>query len=451
MTLAQRIASFATHLSWDDLSSASIEAAKRSLADTIACAIGAEKQPAVRAARDFAKARSARELSTILGSGERVEPALAALVNATAARDLDANDLYATAPGRDTGHFSDSIPALLAVAEHRRSSGKDLILATVIAYEIQAALAEGYLWMDRGFHSVSQVTWAVPAAVGRLMGLTEQEITNAIGLAGSTGGLILQSWLKPTGSIPSIKASSAGFAAMRGVEAADLAVLGMTAPDDALETLFDRFDSNAQLERFDRMKSRDEFAITRTIIKRFPSQIYTQSAVQAAIELSGQIGSVDDIAVVTLYGHRNVASGVQGSGASYTPKSREAADHSTPFVVAMGLRDGDLTPSSYDGEPWLDDDLLDLMQRIDLVIDPEMDRALDTEGKLGCRLLVEMIDGAVLETTVDQPEGHPDHPMSDEALQRKMAGLVGAERASKLSTAVSDLSDAPDVSGLTGS
>lgn len=448
MTLANRIAAFATSLTWNDLSPESIESAERAIADTIACAIGATNSPAVCTTRDYALARSGREIATLLGTRDKVEPSLAGLVNATAARDLDANDLYATAPGRDTGHFSDAIPALLAIAEQQNSSGKDLILATVIAYEIQAALAESYRWMDRGIHAVSQVAWATPAAVGRLMGLTGQEIANAIGLSGSTGGLILQSWLKPTKSIPMIKSASAGFAAMRGIEAAELAKAGMTAPPDALETLFDRLEADAQPGRFDRLENREQFAITRTIIKRFPSQIYTQSAVEAAIELSSQIASVDDIAVATLYGHRNVASGVQGSGAAYTPETREAADHSTPFVIAMALRDGDLTPSSYDGQPWLDEALLDLMRRIDLVIDPDLDAAFDSQGKLGCRVLVETIDGTVLQAEVDQPEGHPDRPLSAVSLEAKMAGLVGEEQADRLTRSVAQLRNAATIRGV---
>jgi 2-methylcitrate dehydratase len=448
MTLARRIASFATKLSWDDLSPDAIEAAQRALADTVACAVGAADQPSVRLVREYAMARSGRSIASIVGTDTTVEPALAALVNATAARDLDSNDLYATAPGRDTGHFSDAIPALLAIAEQQRSSGRELILATVIVYEIQTVLAEGYLWMQRGLHSVSQVAWAVPAAVGRLIGLTENEIVNAIGLSGSTGGLILQSWLKPSTNIPMLKGASAGFAAMRGIEAAEMAKTGFTAPTDALETLFDRLESDADYSRFDRLEKREEFAITRTIIKRFPAQIYTQSAIEAAIELSPKIGSVDDIAVATLYGHRNVAAGVQGSGAAYTPETREAADHSTPFVVAMPLRDGDLTPHSYMNEPWRDEEMLDLMRRVDLVIDPELDAALDREGKLGCRLIVEMIDGTVHETTVDQPEGHPDRPMSRDALSYKIAGLVPGDRSSALLSAVDQLPEAKQIDEL---
>ncbi len=448
MTLANRIATFATTLTWDDLTPDAIAAAERAIADTVACAIGAIDQPAVCVARDYALTRSGREIATLLGTGERVEPALAALVNATAARDLDANDLFATAPGRETGHFSDAIPALLAVAEQHRSTGRDLILATVIAYEIQAALAESYQWLDRGIHAVSQVAWAVPAAAGRLMGLTEQEIVNAIGLSGSTGGLILQSWLKPTKRIPMIKSASAGFAAMRGVEAADLAKAGMTAPPDALETLFDRIEADAQIGRFDRLEAREEFAVARTIIKRYPAQIYTQSAIQAALELSPHLESVDDVAVVTLYGHRKVAAGVQGSGAAYTPETREAADHSTPFVIAMALRDGAFGPASYEGEPWLDEALLDLMRQIDLVIDPELDVAFDSAGKLGCRLVIEMIDGSVVETEIDQPSGHPDRPVSMAELEAKMAGLIGSERGSSLTAAVSQLRDADSIGAL---
>jgi 2-methylcitrate dehydratase len=448
VTLATRIARFSTTLEFDDLPEDAVRAAVTALADTLACAVAASDQPSVRLLRDYTVTRSGRELSTILGTDSRVDPALAALVNASAARDLDANDLYATTPGRDTGHFSDAIPAILAIAEQKRCSGKDLILAVVIAYEVQAALAEGYLWMERGLHSVSQVAWAIPAAAGRLAGLSEQGIVNAIGLAGSTGGLILQSWLKPSKAIPMLKGASAGFAAMRGVEATDLARAGFTAPPDALETLFDRLPSKAELERFNRLEERGHFAITRNIIKRYPAQIYTQAAIQAAVELSARITSVDDVAVATIYGHRNVAAGVQGSGAAYTPETREAADHSTPFVVAVGLRDGDLTPASYDGEPWRDLELLDLMRRIDLVIDPDSERAFDEEGRIGCRLVVELVDGSVLETTVEQPSGHPDNPLTRDELLLKLDRLVGSDTAARILDAAESLPGASSPDSL---
>jgi 2-methylcitrate dehydratase PrpD len=133
---------------------------------------------------------------------------------------------------------------------------------------------------------------------------------------------------------------------------------------------------------------------------------------------------VDDVAVATVYGHRNVVAGVQGSAGAYRPETRGAADHSTPFVVAVGLRDGDLTPASYDDEPWTDEGLLDLMRRVDLVIDPEFERAFVEEGRFGCRLVVELHDGRRLERTISQQKGHPDNPLGRDELLAKMRAFT---------------------------
>ncbi|HET7037939.1 MAG TPA: MmgE/PrpD family protein [Thermomicrobiaceae bacterium] len=449
---AEMMAEYALGLRFEELPAEVVTAAIVAVADTLACAVGAVDEPGPAILRDYALGQGGRPAATLLGGKERVPAPLAALVNGALARDLDANDLYATPPGRDTGHFSDAIPALLAAAEGRGASGRDFLAAVVVAYELQAVLAEAYLWMRRGLHSVSQVTWAVPAAAGRLLGLSRDEIVAAIGLAGTTGGLVLQSWLRPSTSLPLIKGGAPGFAGQRALEATALAARGFTAPIDALETLFERLPSQLDLAPFGRLLQRDEFTTPSTMLKRWPAQIYTQAAIQAAVELHPAIDAVDQIAVATLYGHRQVCAGVQGSAAAYAPQTRGAADHSTPFVVAMALRDGDLTPASYAGEPWHDPALLDLMRRIDLVIDPAFEEALVNEGRFGCRLVVELLDGQVLETTVRQQLGHPEARLSRAELLAKMRVFVdpklGPGAAARLLAAAEALPDAPDVGGL---
>lgn len=449
---AERFAEFAQALQFEDLPDEVRSAALVHIADTLACAVAAVDEEGPALLRDFALARRSRPESTLLGGSVRVDSALAALVNGAQARDLDANDLYAGTPGRDTGHFSDAIPAVLAVAERTGASGREFITSVVMAYEIQAVLAESYLWMKRGLHAVSQVTWALPPVVGRLLGLTAEQIVAAVGLAGTTGGLILQSWLRPSLSVPLIKGGAPGFAARQAIEATELAAQGFTAPPDALETLYERLPSAADNTPFAWLELPYRFTFTRNMLKRYPAQIYTQAAIQAAASLHAEIGDLDNLAVATVYGHRHLVAEVQGSAAAYTPQTRGAADHSTPFTVVIGLRDGDLTPASYDGEPWADPELLDLMRRVDLVIDPAFEDAFRREGKFGCRLVVELLDGRRLEATVDQQLGHPDEPLPRAELLAKMRGLVerhlGEGGAERLLAAVERLPDAPDVSEL---
>ena len=452
MYLAERMAEFALALDFSELPWPVVEAATRIVADTLACGVAALDEPGPALLRRYALEHAGALEATLLGGTERVDLPLAGLVNAALVRDLDANDLYAAPPGKETGHFSDAIPALLAVAELAGVRGSEFLASVVAVYELQAALAEAYRWMQRGLHPVSQVAWAVPPAAGRLLGLSREQIVSAIALAGTTGGLVLQSWLRPGSALELVKGVAPGFACQRALEAVQLASHGLTAPSDALETLFDRLPADVDLAAFDRLDSSRQWAVLRAIIKRYPAQIFTQAAVAAAASLHRAIGSVDEIAVVTVYGHRGTTAGVQGSPGAYTPQTRAAADHSTPFVVAIALRDGDLTPASYRGEPWRDPALLDLMRRIDLVIDPEFERAFSQEGVLGCRVVVELLDGRRLEAAVRQPPGHPDAPLSREELLTKLRGLVepqlGSGATERLLASAEGLPVAADVSLL---
>ncbi len=452
MYFAEMIADFALGITFEELPEPVVTMALTAIADTLACGIGAVDEPGPGILRDYARLHVARTEATLLGGSERVDATLTALVNCSMVRDLDANDLYAGTPGRDTGHFSDAIPALLAVAEANGNSGRELITAVAIAYEVQGALAESYLWMKRGLHSVSQVSWAIPAAAGRLIGLSKDQIVSAIGLSGTTGGLILQSWLRPSATLPLIKGGAPGFAAKQALESTELAGQGFTAPVDALETLFERLPSEADPSALQSLARPYRFTTTRNMLKRYPAQIYTQAAVQAAVAIQPLIENVDQIAVATVYGHRNVAAGVQGSAAAYTPATRGAADHSTPFVVAVGLRDGDLTPASYAGEPWLEEDLLDLMRRVDLVIDPEYERGFTQEGLFGCRLVVEMLDGQRFEESIRQQQGHPDNPLVHTQLIDKMRAFadwkLGSGAAERIYEAVQALPTAVRVDAL---
>jgi|GEM_PF-865317 len=423
--LTQTMARFAWDLQFTDLPPAVIQAASTAVADALACGIAAVSLPGPTLLRQYALARGSRPESTLLGSRTRVCAPLAALVNSALVRELDANDLYAGPPGRDTGHFSDAIPALLAIAERTGVSGAEFLTAVVIAYELQAVLAEAYLWMRRGLHSVSQIAWAIPPAAGRLLGLAPDVIVSALGLAGSTAGLVLQSWLHPMASLPLLKGAAPGFVACRALEAIDLAAMGFTGPTQALETLFTLIPSDPDVTPFQRLERPFHFTLPRTMYKLYPCQINIQAAVQAAITLHPCIRSLAAIEKVTVYGHHGLVAGVQGAAAAYVPETQAAADHSTPFAVAVALRDGQLTPATYQSQPWRDPQLRALMRRIELVVDHEyFEPAYVERGQYGCRLAVQLRDGQQLVASVMQQKGHPDAPLTRAELLAKLQAFV---------------------------
>ncbi len=421
MTLAEKMAEFVFRLEMSDVPAAVERAARRHLADTLACAIGALRQPPVLSLVDYARARPSSGRASIIGHPDHTSPAMAALVNGTMVRYLDANDISSFGGG----HFSDGIPPLLALAQDRALSAADLVRAVVALYELQGALALAFDFMPRGYHALTQIPWTAPIVAAHLMGADAEASVSAAGLSGSTG-MIVNTWLKPAHFIPSIKAAAVGLAGQRAVESAELAARGITAPADALEfaieTLSRMGAPAADLTAFDKLGSR--WTTHRNVIKSYPSQIYTQAAVQAALWLSAKIGSAREVDAITLYGHRNVCAGVQGSAPAFRPQSREAADHSTPFVMAAALISRRLTPQEFEGDAWLRPDVRAVMDRISLIVDPDMDRAFTQDRIFGVRLEASLSDGSARAVEIHQPKGHPDDPLLDEELTAKIARLT---------------------------
>ncbi len=421
MTITEKMAEFAFGLSLSDVPAHVERAVRRHLADTLACAVGAYEHPPVRALVGYARASAPRGGASLAAYGDRTSPAMASLVNGTMTRYLDANDISSFGGG----HFSDGVPPLLAVAQNERLSADDLVLGAVALYEIQGALARSFDFMERGYHALTQIAWTTPIVAARMMGGDEDAAVHAAGLSGATG-MALNTWLKPGDAIPSIKGVAVGLVGQRAVECAELAVRGVTASRDSLEfaaeTLGAMGGAPPNFEAFDKLGS--EWTTHRNIIKSYPSQIYTQAAVQAALALAAEVDGADEVEAMTLYGHRNVCGGVQGSRGAFRPQSRESADHSTPFAMAMALSNRRLTLREFEREQWSEPRTLEVMDRIRLVVDPRMDRAFVKDGVFGVRLEATLTDGSTRTVEVSQPKGHPDNPLSDEELIAKMSWLT---------------------------
>jgi 2-methylcitrate dehydratase len=447
------MADFTFGLNYDSIPAGVMNAARRHLADSLACALGAYHCEAVRAVRDYAIEKGGSAEATILGTVRKVPAARAALVNGTMVRYLDANDIFVLSRGGAAGHCSDGTPGLLALAEKYRPSGEELLTCLVASYELQGALAESLNFYDRGLHPLANVAWVVPIIAARLGGASAREAVHACGLSVATG-TVFNTWLRPGHRVPMIKGVAVGLVLERALEARDLAARGVTATEDALETVLSTLQplarSTVDPAPVEQLGTR--WHTTRNLIKAYPAQLYTQAAVEAVLRIQGNGIRADAVRKLILYGHRNVCGGVQGSPQAFAPASREAADHSTPYVMAMALLRGRLTSREYDGAPWKTAEVKTLMAKIELVEDPERNRALDAEGMLGVRLVAELTDGGTKEITVQQPKGHPDAPLSDAELLEKITwlleGLAPAHTPGRLLEICNRLSTAEDIQQL---
>lgn len=447
-TLAQRMAEFTFGLRYDSIPAAVIAAARRHLADTLACALGARNTATIQSLRMHAMAKGGRADATIIGTADKVPANLAALVNGTMVRHLDANDIFVLNRGGASGHFSDGTPGLLALAEQYRRSGEELLTCLVASYELQGALAESLNFFQHRLHPLANVAWVVPIVAARLLGASTVEAVHACGLSVATG-TVLNTWIRPGDSIPQIKSVAVGMVLERSLQAAELAARGVTATEDALETVIEGLGSQPG-SRFDPApveKLGQAWSMTRNMLKRYPAQVNTQAAIEATLRLYQRGIRAEQAHKLILHGHRNIAGGVQGSAQAFAPASREAADHSAPYVMAMALLRGRLTPLEYEGAPWDTTEVKNVMAKIELVIDSEMDRSFDTERNLGVRLKAELTDGRSEEIVVRQPKGHPEAPLSDPELLDKMTWLLPSSPA-RLLEACHRLSTIEDVENL---
>ncbi len=444
---------FAFGLNYNSIPAEVMISARRYLADSMACALGAYNTAAAHAVRKYAIEKGGRADATILGTEQKVPAGLAALVNGTMVRYLDANDIFVSSRGGPSGHCSDGTPALLALAEQYRRSGEELLTCLVASYELQGALAESFNFWDRGLHVLTNVGWLLPIVVARLGGATAEQAAHACGLCVATG-TVVNTWLRPTHSIPMIKGAAVGLVLERVLEAAALASLGVTATEDAFETAFSCLvpgeDPESVETRLEQLGKR--WTTTGNMIKAYPAQLYTQAAIEAVLRLYHGGIRAGAVRKLVLHGHRNVCGGVQGSPQAFAPASREAADHSAPYVMAMALLRGRLTSREYDGAPWTTSEVKALMAKIELVEEPERNEALDAEGMLGVRLVAELTNAGTKEITVQQPKGHPDAPLSDAELLKKMTwlleGVAPAHTPERLLDVCGRLSTAEDVQRL---
>jgi len=450
--VTEGIASFALGLDLRAVPATEVRRATRLLADTLGCAVAARGEPLAERLAAHARRRSAADgpRATLLAAPGSADPPLAALANGTAVRMLDANDLYCSRfGGHNGGHFSDAVPAILAAAESAGRTGADTLAAPVAAYETQALLADAVDWRARGWHPSTYVIWAAPAPVARLWRQSRAEAIAAIALAGSTGQA-LQSWLRPDLPVTAIKSVAPGLLGQRAVEAVELPGEGVSAPPDALETMLRLLGCPPEAVPVGRLGR--EWTLARNLVKRYPAQYLTQAAVQGALALYAGGLRAEQVDEVTVYGHAGVCGSVQGSPHAYQPASQEDADHSTPFVVAMALLRGRLTPADYHGAPWLRPDVRVLLARVRLVEEPDRQRAYRERGIIGCRVSVRQRDGQTRAVDVPQPAGHPDAPLDDAALVAKldeiMAGRLGPAGGARLLEACDRLPAARDLGDL---
>jgi 2-methylcitrate dehydratase len=449
---AQRLAEAVDATFHDDVPEDVLRRTCLHVLDTIACAAGAVDAPPVDVVRRTVAA-SMPEVATVFFSGTRANVLDAVLVNGTAARFLDANDVFLGAgPG---GHPSDNIPAALNVAEVSGASGRDVLAAIAIGYDLVARLRRAiYRPAPRGsdWHEVSLSGVVVAATTSLLRGACVRQLSDAIAI-GAAKGYALKEIRR--GQISMLKAVANAMVARDGVLAADLAMHGMAGPPEVFEGgcgLVRTLGAVPTDDMIDELVAAPEWAIRRTSIKPYAAIGTSQAAIAAAVAIvrdAGPIGAHDVRAVtISLPDTRYTREYVE-LDERRNPTTRESADHSIQFLVALALLHGDVLPAHLDAARWRDDDVAAVMDRTTVTADAGLVEHAITA--FPAAVSVDVGGRGVRSRRVISPPGSPSDPWSRDDLVAKFRRLdPGRSEASAnaIADAAGDLIHAPDVSRL---
>ena len=419
-TITERIARWASSVSFEDLPADVVETAKRFIFDSIGCALGGFQVRDVGIFLDHLRELGSRGSCTLIGAGDRVNPVDAAMVNALMIRAMDFNDIYWK---QDPAHPSDLISAPLALAERGRFPGRELIVCVLIAYEMAMRLCHVAVpgIRERGWHHATLMGFAAPVAAGRILGLTWQQIQQAIGIAACrcfTLGCAV------AGKLTMMKNTVSPMATRAGVEAALLAEKGYTGPEgviDGKEGMTHCLGEAWDLSHLTHGLG-ETWMIGQCGMKSFPVEALMHSPLSATLHLLEkhdlQAEDVQEVLVESIARAADILS----DPAKYDPRSKESADHSLPYCLAAALAERRVTPLEFRETKLWDARLRAQMAKVKVATNQEFERAFP--AKQCARVTLTTTDGRKLSHQVDVPKGDPRDPMSLEELTVKFNALA---------------------------
>ncbi len=421
--LVDRITNYAESLAFADLPVAVVSRTKELILDSVGCAIGGSSSPPAQIAQAIAAETPSLNGATVMVTGQRTTPDVAAFANGIATRYLDYNDTYLGG-----GHPSDMLAPVLAANDAVHADGKSVIAGVVLGYEVFCGTRDSVEEQHKaqGKRPYGNQTAFGPfgstAVAGKAFGLDRDEMAHALNLAAVThfppsgGGSQLSHW----------KACHLAMSSRVGVFSAMLAAKGLTAPSGALEEgcgYFQVVGAPVDFEPYD--KAAGEFRIMRSHIKAFPCGFHGMGPATVASQLHTEVvDDLDRVREIRIHATRISAQLMGSSESRWKPETRESADHSIPFVVAMCLMEGSLQVRHFDEDYFLRPQVRDLMAKMRMVIPDSFES--DFHEVPSVKIEVDMDDGAVRIAEVTRPIGHPENPMTPADYERKFRSLAKA-------------------------
>jgi 2-methylcitrate dehydratase len=405
MAMVDELAAFVVAARFDQLSEAARLQAKIRLLDSLGCAYGALDSPLVSLVAAQTEDFGGNPHCTLIGGG-RAAPDRAAFYNGTLVRFLDFNDSY-LARG-ETCHPSDNLAPVLAACEYADGNGMDFLTALAVAYQVQCRLSDEAPVRDKGFDHTTQGAYAVAAGVAKALHLDQGKTANAIAIAGTAFNALR---VTRTGTLSNWKGLAYPNTAFGATHAAFLAMRGVTGPSQVFEGnkgFMEAISGHFSLDWL----SEDLEKITQTVLKRYNAEIHSQSTIEAALELMDEYqltaSEILRIEVETFDVAYHIIGGGE-EGEKITVETKEEADHSLPYIIAVALLDGKVLPAQYMPDRIRRPDVQVLLRQVRVRPIPEFSRHFPAE--MPSRVTLTLLDGRVLSKAKSDYQGFRTRPM----------------------------------------
>ncbi|MBX7170441.1 MAG: MmgE/PrpD family protein [Pyrinomonadaceae bacterium] len=420
-TISQQWAEYTVNLTFEDLSPESIAAAKMFLYDSFGCALGGSKTEDFYILEKIFREIGGKGECSVIGSNFKTDVRSASLINGLAIRALDYNDVYWK---QDPSHPSDLLPAAFCVGEREKRSGKDLLVATVLAYELEMRLMEVAFpgIRELGLHHATLTAFASPFVAGKMLNLHAEQMINAVGISGShnvTLGAVT------AGTLTMMKNTVDPMATEAGVFAALIAqkgYKGTTPIFEGREGLFEVIGEDWKPEVLTDCLGSRKYKIVDCSIKPFPSEALSHSPISALLDLiiehDLQPEQIEKIEIYTL----KRAAEILADEKKYVIDSRETADHSLPYCIAAAVVRRHLTPREFSPESLKNEQILSVIPKVKAVLKPSFEERFPAEQP--CKVVITCANGAIYERERAYPKGDPRDQLSMAELKQKFEVLA---------------------------
>lgn len=415
------IATFVANLDYTAIPNEVIQRAKDCLLDSLGVGFYGSSKPWSQIVTALVQGQEVKGSSSVLGGSLKVPAPQAALANGTMIHAFELDNVRQ--PGAGVHPGATIIPALLALSEEHHASGKEFLTALVAGCEVmfRIGLALGHGVERRGFHTPSLTgTFGAAVAGGKVLGLTRQEITHALGIAGSLSSGLLEFSRSKSGGM--VKRLHMGRAAEGGVLAALLGAKGFTGPETILEGKFGFCNAYSDAPNIERLTDGlgQDFETLNICIKRYPCHIYAQAPIEALI------GLVRDHRFDAMEVDKILVAGeekLKTHHCIYEPKDVMTAQYSVPYCVALSLYCDPEEPGNFCETNLYDPRILEMTRRVEIEVDEKINRMKESRA---ARVTVKLKNGLELKREVLLFKGTPLNPLTPEEIRGKVKLLAGA-------------------------